>query len=88
MAALGLTREDIADQDVVYVLPDNWLPIRVFQSMSTQWRVGMSGASGLDYSALPIVMKLEDVRKKDRRDVFDCVQVLERAALAVIHAKD
>lgn len=56
--------------------------------MSTQWRIGMSGASGLDYSALPIVMKLEDVRKKDRRDVFDCVQVLERAALAVIHAKD
>lgn len=56
--------------------------------MSTQWRVGMSGASGLDYSALPIVMKIEDVRKKDRRDVFDCVQVLERAALGIIHAKD
>lgn len=88
MAALGLTREDIADQDVVYVLPDNWLPLRIFQSMSTQWRIGMSGASGLDYTALPIVMKLEDVRKKDRRDVFSCVQVLERAALGIIHAKD
>ncbi|WP_196913113.1 DUF1799 domain-containing protein [Pseudomonas nitroreducens] len=88
MAALGLTRDDIADQDVVYVLPDNWLPLRVFQSMSTQWRIGMSGASGLDYSALPTVMKFEGVRKRDRLDVFDCVQVLERAALDIIHTKD
>ena len=78
----------MAGDDVLLVLPDNWLPLRVFQSMSTQWRIGMSGASGLDYSALPAVMKFEGVRKKDRRDVFDCVQILERAALGIIHTKD
>lgn len=88
MAAIGLTRTDIADQETVEVWPDNWLALRVFQSMRTQWRVGMSGPTGLDYTALPIVMKLEGVSKRDLQDIFDCVRIMEGAALNLIHSQD
>ena len=56
--------------------------------MGTQWRTGMSGPTGLDYNALPIVMKLEGVQMRDRQDVFDCVRIMESAALKLIHTQD
>lgn len=56
--------------------------------MGTQWRTGMAGPTGLDYTALPIVMKLEGVPKRDRQDVFDCVRIMESAALNLIHSRD
>ena len=52
--------------------------------MSTQWRIGMSGATGLDYAALPAVMDLMDVAQADRREMFDSLRVMERAALDVM----
>lgn len=89
MAAFGLSEDDYDDAvPTIKVWPDNWLPIRVFQSLSTQWRTGMSGPTGLDYAVLPAVMQLEGVRKKDRADLFDCVRAMEGAALSVIHKKD
>lgn len=50
--------------------------------MLTQWRVGPCGATGLDYAALPAVLNIRKV--KDREDVFECLQVMERAALKTI----
>ncbi len=49
--------------------------------MSTQWRVGMSGPTGLDYVALPQVMRLTGVPRKDWQDVFDGIRTMEDAAL-------
>ena len=54
--------------------------------MGTQWRVGMAGATGLDYAALPVVMRLVGVPAADRADVFDAIRTMEDAALAN-HAK-
>jgi hypothetical protein len=62
------------------IYPDNMESVGVFCDMSTQWRVGMSGATGLDYAALPAVLNIRKV--KDRADVFDCLQIMERAVLA------
>ena len=53
----------------------------VFNSMSTQWRAGMSGATGLDYTSLPIVMDLEGVDADDRKQVFRDVRTMEQEAL-------
>lgn len=53
----------------------------VFNSMSTQWRVGMSGATGLDYTSLPIVMDLEGVEVDSRQQVFRDVRTMEQEAL-------
>lgn len=53
----------------------------VFNSMSTQWRAGMSGATGLDYTSLPIVMDLEGIDADDRKQVFRDVRTMEQEAL-------
>ena len=65
----------------VEVWPDNAMSVNVFIAMSTQWRVGMSGPTGLDYNALPSVMKLVGVPKKSRASVFDDVRTLEDSAM-------
>lgn len=55
--------------------------------MGTQWRIGMAGATGLDYAALPPVMRLVGVSRKDWPDVFEGVRVMESAALQTMHKK-
>jgi len=82
----GLTVEE-ASGDPVGVWPDNLLPTNVFIASGTQWRSGMSGATGLDYSALPVVMKMCGVSAKDRTEVFHDVRTMEDAALALMREK-
>ena len=55
--------------------------------MDTQWRVGMSGATGLDYAALPVVMRLVGVSPAERAEVFAGVQTMEQAALEFMRNK-
>lgn len=66
------------------VWPDNLQAVNVFVSMATQWRIGANGATGLDYNAMPFVMRANGVTAADRADVFDDVRTLEDAALATI----
>ena len=47
----------------------------------------MSGATGLDYSALEPVMRLQGIKKRDQTEVFAGVRVMEIAALEVMRAK-
>lgn len=65
----------------VEVWPDNVQAVNTFIAMGTQWRVGMAGATGLDYAALPVVMRLSGVLAAERADVFDAVRTMEDAAL-------
>ncbi|QQP96480.1 DUF1799 domain-containing protein [Lysobacter enzymogenes] len=74
--------EDLDDADVE-ILPDNLGAVRVFTALGTQWRVGNAGAIGLDYSTLPVVMRLLGVRRADWPDTFDSIRVMEAEALAV-----
>lgn len=55
--------------------------------MATQWRTGMAGATGLDYTAVPTVMDLLDIAPEHRRDRFDDLRTMERAALEVMNEK-
>lgn len=55
--------------------------------MSTQWRTGMAGATGLDYNALPVVMRMGGISMKDQPDVFEDVRVMEDAALTHMQAQ-
>lgn len=61
--------------------------MNVFIAMGTQWRVGASGATGLDYAALPPVMRLTGVAPADRTDTFDALRILESEALAIFHER-
>ncbi|MGZ9713899.1 DUF1799 domain-containing protein [Glaciimonas sp. GNP009] len=71
----------------VDIWPDNLTVINVFVAMSTQWRVGMAGATGLDYTALPHVMRLVGVLPKERADVFNGIRTMEDVALETMRKK-
>ena len=55
--------------------------LNVFNSLATQWRLGIKGPSGIDYSVLPVVMDLHNINQQDRAQLFADLQVMESAAL-------
>jgi hypothetical protein len=82
-ALFGLTVEE-ASGPPVEVWPDNFLPVNVFMSMTTQWRIGMNGVTGLDYSALEPVMRMMGVSRKKWPEVFQDIGIMEGAAMETI----
>ena len=69
---------------VVEVWPDNHAAFILFNNLSTQWRIGMGGPTGLDYAA---VYPLIDRAAKDPQEwdeLFSDIQVMEGAALKQI----
>lgn len=81
MAALGLKASDYTDDDTVFVWAENWPAVDLFIAMGTQWRTGSSGATGLDYVALPTVLRLKGVPRPQWAEMFEAVRVMEYAAL-------
>lgn len=79
----GLTLEE-ASGSPLDIWPDNAKALRVFIAMLTQWRYDFSGRTGLDYSALPEVWERTHIKPRHRDDVFDCLRVMEDAALECI----
>jgi hypothetical protein len=55
--------------------------------MSTQWRVGMSGATGLDYGVLYRKMDRLQLSEAEYDDLEEDVRTLESAALACMRAE-
>ena len=82
LAQFGISAADL--DETVEVLPDNWPAFVVMEALGTQWRVGMAGRTGLDYSAVPAIMALVGIPKKTRSQVFQDVRVMEAAALLVM----
>lgn len=80
--AWGLTVEE-ATGPPFGVWPDLMPPVNVFSAMQTQWRTGMAGATGLDYTALPAVMRLMGMPRADWPEAFDAIRVLEDEALNI-----
>lgn len=70
-----------ASGPAVELWPDNVRAVNVFVAMSTQWQVGPGGPIGLNYAALPAVLRLVGVPRSEQSDVFDGLRVLEDAAL-------
>lgn len=85
MAALGFDPEDFDESDFsIGVWECNAEAFYVFESMATQWRIGMAGATGLDYAAMPVVMDMVGVARKRRPEVFESVRIMETEALATM----
>lgn len=78
----GFAAADLSDGDAIVVWPDNESAVNVFMAMSTQWRVGVAGPVGLDYGALPAVLRLAGVARSTWSDVFNGLRWLESGALA------
>lgn len=83
LKALFLTREDVEDTSDFEVWPENWIPFLVFSEVSTQWRVGAGGATGLDYGPVKWVMGLMKVKKK--YEVLRAIRTMESSALKTMN---
>lgn len=85
MEAAGFLPEDY-ETDEVEVLPENWPAIELFSRVSTQWRVGALGATGLDYGVLyPLLDKAYPISNKWFQ-AFDDIRLMESEALAQMKA--
>lgn len=83
LALFGLSPDDFEDEEeeVFEVWSCSWPAFRVFEAMFTQWRVGFKGATGLDYTALPVAARMLGI---SARSVFEDIRVMEAAALKQI----
>lgn len=68
--------------DKCYLWPCNVATFNIWGQLQTQWNIGMSGASGLDYTA--VIAYLRDVvgtKKKDIPELFQQLRAMEIATL-------
>jgi hypothetical protein len=72
---------DEQTEDDFEVWPENWDCVEMFLRVGTQWRTGMGGPTGLDYTAVLAVIGLYQV--DDHRAMFEALGVMEAAALSV-----
>lgn len=81
----GLTRADLdADDDVIWIFPENWAVLGLFSDMATQWYPGFNGPTGLNYAVLPVVFDLHEIANDKRRAHFNDLRIMERAALEIM----
>lgn len=89
IAAFGMPAEMlgcvVASPDEVAVWPEHESALEIFDALSTQWRVGFAGATGLDYSVLPAIFDLYELPQSDRRDRLAEIRVMEGEALRTMH---
>lgn len=78
-----MTKADIPDEEYE-VWPDNWPAFLLFEAMSTQWRVGMRGAVGLDYNAIKPVASMMGLKRAELTQAFPDVRMMEAEALLVM----
>lgn len=77
----GLTLEEVPVEEV-QIWDINWDTFNLFYSLGTQWRLsGMGGASGLDYSVIPVVGKMLGFKSKKVNEMFPDLRVMENEAL-------
>lgn len=71
-------------EEIVDVWPENHEAVSIFSQCATQWRIGVSGPTGLDYTAVFGVMEASGVSEP-----MDClwrIQAMEAEALRVLTA--
>lgn len=72
-----------AAQDVE-VWPENWQAFQLFARLSSQWRSGMGGPTGLCYEALYPLLDRAAASPEEWDELFDDIRAMEREALSVM----
>lgn len=83
LAAFGLSISDIPEEECE-VLAENWPVFVLFNALSTQWRTGACGATGLDYTSIRDVASFIGMKKKQIAKTFPDLQVMEAEAMLVM----
>ena len=87
LAAMGLAPETSLGDADLELFEDTERSVEIFAAMNTQWNIGMSGATGLRYEALPLMLRMAGVARADWPGVIEDVRVMERGALEAIRGK-
>lgn len=77
----GLVPADIESDFTHEVWPDNWQAVVLFSEMGTQWRIGFSGPTGLDYGCVYARLDRLGLPQETWEQTYDDVRILESAAL-------
>lgn len=75
------------EEEQCFLWPCNVITWGAWYDVQTQWRIGMSGATGLDYAGVRAYLDELGHHGEDRREIFSGIQAAERAALDVWSAK-
>lgn len=82
----GLTAGDLSGG--VEIWPENLRAFRAFSALCTQWRVGAGGATGLDYGAVPVVLRLQGVPRAEWAELFEDIRTMEAVALTTMNQQN
>jgi hypothetical protein len=80
MRASGYQPEDFEGEEFE-IWPENWTSFEFFCSMTTQWNIGISGATGFNYLVAFAFLDRMSLDKSEADALFFDLQVMERAAL-------
>lgn len=83
MIAFGIDPASQPPQDFL-IYEDNWDAFLVFDSMSTQWRMGSVGPTGLDYNVIPMMMESLSIDKSEMVEIVPCLRIMENEALKIM----
>lgn len=86
LAIAGVTLADYELESVV-VWPENVQAYSLFCDLQTQWRVGMSGPTGLDYGVMYRMIDRMKLSDADAEDLDYDVRAMESEALSAMHKK-
>lgn len=75
-----MTLEDVAG-DPVEIWPEHLAAFELFVALRSQWRVGMAGATGLDYGVMFHKMDRMGLTPERYEELEEQMRVLEHAAL-------
>jgi hypothetical protein len=65
---------------------ENWSIVNTFLHMSSQWNFTEGFRTGLNYQSLDFYFRVHKI--KNRKDVFDGLQIMEFSALECLNNKD
>lgn len=80
-----MTPADFAADNVVDLLPDCELAVDAFCAISSQWRIGPGGPTGLDNTAIRPTLRMAGIKVPNWPWLFADLRTLEGEALATIY---
>lgn len=87
LAAFGFLPSDYETAEPLLIWPENQKAVSLFSSISTQWRTGAFGPTGLDYNVLFTRMERMHLTDAAHDHLFGDVRVIEFEALRILNTK-
>ncbi|MET0332549.1 MAG: DUF1799 domain-containing protein [Dyella sp.] len=72
-------------EPLVEIWPESWPAFDLYTQISTQWRVGYGGPTGLDYTVVYHELDRRNLDRETYDEMLAALRVIERAALTELH---